>query len=407
MGFILGIDKYNNEKYSEFGKAKLSSYCFFYSRKYIIDFIEKNKCIVKITYSPLRASQKLKKMMDTAVAVMELDERMIPLDVVLKQNVTMEMAAALGALSATTAIVSTNSQPDEIDFVSDHGIYSYEIYSVTEYSIAFEHIGTLNEKTKDLLLSKYNLIEQSFEEMCSKHKVSTSSGNKFVKETIDTQRSRPAVDEVTTHYNPIGKNLVILSGNGKPIKFDGIKVYGLGFMETPNPPLPWTPNPDNAAGVADQTVMPIQPHSFNMDKSYGLGSTVKDDVNRYRWKVSFISADGSESPLSAPSIAISWITHGGGAPATYNNKRQAVYLENIPVGPEGTIGRKLYRTKNLKEDDEEIYYYLDTIVNNFETNYVDYTKDTRLGALAPDDSASILFPAPSTRFSATFKKIRG
>ena len=183
MGFMLGIDKYNNQKYSEFGKAKLSSYCFFYSRKYIIDFIEKNKCIVKITYSPLRASQKLKKMMDTAVAVMELDERMIPLDVVLKQNVTMEMAAALGALSATTAIVSTNNH-DEIDFVSDGGIYSYEMYSVTEYAITFEHINTLNEKAKDLLLSKYNLIEQTFDDMCSKHKVSTSSGNKFVKETI-------------------------------------------------------------------------------------------------------------------------------------------------------------------------------------------------------------------------------
>jgi DNA-directed RNA polymerase specialized sigma subunit len=184
IGFMLGIDKYNNEKYSEFGKAKLSSYCFFYSRKYIIDFIEKNKCIVKITYSPLRASQKLKKMMDTAVAVMELDERMIPLDVVLKQNVTMEMAAALGALSATTAIVSTNNH-DEIDFVSDGGIYSYEMYSVTEYAITFEHINTLNEKAKDLLLSKYNLIEQTFDDMCSKHKVSTSSGNKFVKETIE------------------------------------------------------------------------------------------------------------------------------------------------------------------------------------------------------------------------------
>ena len=183
IGFMLGIDKYNNEKYSEFGKAKLSSYCFFYSRKYIIDFIEKNKCIVKITYSPLRASQKLKKMMDTAVAVMELDERMIPLDVVSKQNVTMEMAAALGALSATTAIVSTNNH-DEIDFVSDGGIYSYEMYSVTEYAITFEHINTLNEKAKDLLLSKYNLIEQTFDDMCSKHKVSTSSGNKFVKETI-------------------------------------------------------------------------------------------------------------------------------------------------------------------------------------------------------------------------------
>lgn len=184
IGFIIGIDKYNNEKYSEFGKAKLSSYCFFYSRKYIIDFIEKNKCIVKITYSPLRASQKLKKMMDTAVAVMELDERMIPLDVVLKQNVTMEMAAALGALSATTAIVSTNTH-EEIDFVSDGGIYSYEIYSSTEYSIAFENINSLNDKSRDLLLSKYNLIDTSFEEMCSNYNVSTSAGNKFVKETIE------------------------------------------------------------------------------------------------------------------------------------------------------------------------------------------------------------------------------
>lgn len=184
IGFMLGIDKYNNEKYSEFGKAKLSSYCFFYSRKYIIDFIEKNKCIVKITYSPLRASQKLKKMMDTAVAVMELDERMIPLDVVLKQNVTMEMAAALGALSASTAIVSTNNH-EEIDFVSDGGIYSYEMYSTTEYAITFEHINSLNEKAKDLLLSKYNLIGETFDDMCSKHKVSTSSGNKFVKETIE------------------------------------------------------------------------------------------------------------------------------------------------------------------------------------------------------------------------------
>lgn len=184
IGFIIGIDKYNNEKYSEFGKAKLSSYCFFYSRKYIIDFIEKNKCIVKITYSPLRASQKLKKMMDTAVAVMELDERMIPLDVVLKQHVTMEMAAALGALSATTAIVSTNTH-EEIDFVSDGGIYSYEIYSSTEYSIAFENINSLNDKSRDLLLSKYNLIDTSFEEMCSNYNVSTSAGNKFVKETIE------------------------------------------------------------------------------------------------------------------------------------------------------------------------------------------------------------------------------
>ena len=183
IGFMAGIEKYNNDKYSEFGKAKLSSYCFFYSRKFIIDFIEKNKTIVKITYSPLRASQKLKKMMDTAVTVMEVDERMIPLDVVLKQPVTMEMAAALNALSTTTAVVSTNNH-EEVDFVSDNGVFSYEIYSSTEYLIAFEHIETLSNIAKDLLLSKYNLIDTSFDEVCSIYGVSTTWGNKFVKETI-------------------------------------------------------------------------------------------------------------------------------------------------------------------------------------------------------------------------------
>lgn len=228
-------------------------------------------------------------------------------------------------------------------------------------------------------------------------------GNELNKKTIDTQRSKPAGDEIYTHYNPIGKVLTILSGNGKPIKFDGIKVYPLGFMEPPNPPRPWNPNPDASAGVSDETVIPIQAHTFEMDKSYGLGSTTKDDTNRYRWKVSFLMDDGSESPLSAPSIPAFWTTHGGGAPPTYNNKRQGVYLENVPTGPEGTIGRKLYRTKRLTDDSEEIYYYVDTIPNNSETNYIDVTKDTRLGAVAPDEDFSILFPAPSTRFSATFK----
>lgn len=229
-------------------------------------------------------------------------------------------------------------------------------------------------------------------------------GNTLNKITIDSQRSVPAADEVYTHYNPIGKNLIILSGNGRPIKFDGVKTVGLGFMEAPNPPLPWTPNVDGSSGIADQTVMPIEPHTFKMDKSYGLGIKTKDAENLYRWKVSFLMEDGSESPLSAPSIAAGWITHHAGDP-NFDDRAQAVYLENVPLGPAGCIARKIWRTKNLQDGEtlEEIYYYVDTIINNIETNYVDYTKDTRLGAVAPNDDASILFPAPATRFSATFK----
>ena len=226
------------------------------------------------------------------------------------------------------------------------------------------------------------------------------------KVTIDAQRSVPANDEIYTHYNPIGKNLIILSGNGKPIKFDGVKTVTLGFLEAPNPPIPWNINGNGlTTTISDQTVMPITPHTFNMDKSYGLGNATTDAENRYRYKVSFIMENGSESPLSAASLHVYWKTYGASIYPIYNNRRVAVYLDSVPIGPAGTIARKIYRTKNLTNGDtiEEIYYYVDTIINNYETNYVDYTKDTRLGSLAPDDDASILFPAPSTRFSSTFK----
>lgn len=230
-------------------------------------------------------------------------------------------------------------------------------------------------------------------------------GGTLDKVTIDAQRSVPANDEVYTHYNPIGRLLVILSGNGKPIKFDGIKPYNLGFMEAPSPPVPWKPNTANTVGLADTTIMPINPHTFDMDKSYGLGSSTVDAKNRYRWKVAFLFDNGAQSPLSSASLPVDWITTGAIPGPQYDSRRQAIFLENMPVGPDGTVARILYRTKNLTDGQtsNEVYYYCDTIVNNYETEYVDYTKDTRLGANAPDDDASILFPAPSTRFSATFK----
>jgi len=261
------------------------------------------------------------------------------------------------------------------------------------------------------------LYEQAFADIVTKTfpadananmKLHYWKGNTLQNAVVDNQRSVQANDELYTHYNPIGKNLVILSGNGRPLKFDGVKAVTLGFLEAPNPPIPWGVNGDGLNfAIADQTVIPITPHSFNMDKSYGVGSATAFDENRYRYKVSFIMDNGSESPLSSASIHTYWETFSNAAPAyaIFNDRRVAIYLENVPLGPDGCIARKIYRTKNLTDGDtiEEIYYYCDTITNNNETNYVDYTKDTRLGSVAPDDDASILFPAPSTRFSATFK----
>jgi len=232
-------------------------------------------------------------------------------------------------------------------------------------------------------------------------------GNIADKIVHDNQRSVPAKDEIYTHYNPIGKNLVVLSGNGRPLRFDGVSLRPLGFLEIPSPPKCWgiALTPLAANSFSDVTLIPIIDYVVDFKQSYGLGTTTAstgaDDTVKYRWKVSFLMDDGSESPLSSASIPVTWLTP---ASTTYG-QRQCVYFEDMPLGPEGCVARLIYRTKNLSDGNTiaETFYYCDVIANNFETNYVDYTKDTKLGAQAPDDDASILFPAPGARFSATFK----
>ena len=71
----------------------------------------------------------------------------------------------------------------------------------------------------------------------------------------------------------------------------------------------------------------------------------------------------------------------------------------IPIGPTGTIARRIYRTSNAGSE----FKFLDIVRNNTDEVYVDYREDTQLGALAPNDSDSIIMPAPGGRFTATFK----
>ena len=242
-------------------------------------------------------------------------------------------------------------------------------------------------------------------------------------ETIESGRAIPAFNQAPTDYEPYGRWLIIVNGQDRAVKFDSVtkNVTSLGWSDTPSPPDPWPQDEDGdrEPGTTNGIVLDysggnVGDPTSTTTRINGLGSTTKDAVNAFRWKVSFVNESGSESPLSAPSEEARWttkeITSGTTFQQAHSLKRRAIYLEGIPRGPKGTVARKIYRTRNLGDMEpgtiaelDTIYYYVATIHNNRETNYIDYTSDNFLGADAPFPSDSILMPAPGARSAATFQ----
>ena len=239
----------------------------------------------------------------------------------------------------------------------------------------------------------------------------TGAGGGLV--TVDAFRKIPTLNEPVTDYEPFGRYLIIVNGHDKPMKFDGDRALPLGWETVPAPVTPWGTDADDLKDAGSFQNFIIQavpgksqgPGSFQ--QTIGLGYIEDNEKNAYRWKVSWISESGSESPMSAPSETINWDTVTSGATTEYDNKRQAVYLDDLPLGPPGTVARRIYRTKNLgkgsSSDATAAYYFIDEIKNNTEVSYVDYTPDQFLSTLAPDTVDSVTFPASGARFSATFK----
>ena len=165
--------------------------------------------------------------------------------------------------------------------------------------------------------------------------------------TVDAFRNLPTKNEPMTQYEPFGRYLIIVNGHDLPMKFDGDNVTPLGWIKTPNPPSPWTPTVA-AANAGEQNFALWWDPTFPFDiESYGLGDIASNAVNRYKWKVSFVSESGSESPLSFESESVSWVTLTTASPQAFSNRRQAVYLDDLPIGPDGTVARRVYRTRNI------------------------------------------------------------
>tara|TARA_R100000773_G_C4221230_1_gene120286 strand:- start:4967 stop:7111 length:2145 start_codon:yes stop_codon:yes gene_type:complete len=245
-------------------------------------------------------------------------------------------------------------------------------------------------------------------------------GSSFRLYPISTNRTLPAANEAPTQYTTYGKYLIVSNGYDKSFKYAAWPVhrhpitftpylYDLGWNTVPSAPNPW-----DVALFVSSTVLTGQavsiPFPFTAINGYtyngeGLGTntTATSDTNRYKYRVSFINNAGAESPLSEESRIITWVTEPPAAPLGQN--KYAIYIE-IPTGPEGTVARRLYRTKNFGTaavGTEFDFYFVKDINNNTEKSVYDSIPDGALGSLAPDETASILFPATRTRFSAVYK----
>jgi hypothetical protein len=191
---------------------------------------------------------------------------------------------------------------------------------------------------------------------------------------IDSDRHIRKNSEVGTQFVNLGKRLLILNGVDKPILFSGDRVYrDFGFTAAAGLPNVNDVEADYQSGTQLSSGTAIW---FPKEGTLGLG-TADDKISQYSWKVSYISDTGSESPLSATETE-SW---------TSDDYKYAATLQ-LPLGPEGTVARRIYRTKNIPNFGE-VFYFVKQINENASRWYADYIPDTFLTSPAPTDLDSV------------------
>ena len=207
-------------------------------------------------------------------------------------------------------------------------------------------------------------------------------------------------------YCEFGKWLIVTFGEGQPIKFSGwpvpaaalatnLPLYKVGFPVQPSSPRPR--KPETNPSVAFPTFSAENSLFLRRDnpRGQGLGKSA-GETNTFRYKVSFVSNTGSESPLSDPSSPVIWDTGATGSPTFEYEFCIAV---DIPTGPEGTVARRIYRTAN----NGSTYYLVDEVKNNVDETYHDLRSQDNVGSTEPLSSESISFPAQNARYCATFQ----
>tara|TARA_R100001463_G_scaffold82651_3_gene137287 strand:- start:2286 stop:4562 length:2277 start_codon:yes stop_codon:yes gene_type:complete len=234
---------------------------------------------------------------------------------------------------------------------------------------------------------------------------------------LGENRYLPSANEPGTQLTPFGRFSVIHNGNDVPIKFWGReKTSQFHFTQPPNAPIAykvdprWIDSPNDIEGGATGLAIPAvgwqeggtgTNHSSNTFDytTLGLGPTTGNGTAHYRYKVTYVTDSGSESPLSEEE-AVTWKIDNG--VALQKGKKFCVFLGEISTGGNNVVARRIYRTKNINLDaNDESFYFLKQIDDNVTTSYWDMIPDATLLSAAPVANASVIIPS-SFKLSASW-----
>ena len=248
--------------------------------------------------------------------------------------------------------------------------------------------------------------------------------------TLQSGRHMPTPTEAGAWFTDTPYGTVITNGVDRPILVNPwplgsvaeastaidrcVRPFGFSSLPSSPEPLRVNPMPKPVGNVYNPTILGSaltlwclsNPLAISDGGRWGLGFATNtathnqagDKQALFGYVVSFITSTGSEGPASEMAT-ISW-----GLPSDAEGHRHAVGLR-LPIGPEGTVARKLYRTKNYSNDyvyqGDTTLYSVDVIRNNAEELFFDAVRTGDLNQPRPELATGPL-PAPRARFSGLY-----
>ena len=233
-------------------------------------------------------------------------------------------------------------------------------------------------------------------------------------------RSIPTATESATVYVQFGDRVIVTNGQDVPLI---IRPWPLGKSAAISPsvvgqivrPLGWSGAPavpealrvqpitaavgpsggtsaNNYTGSATTNWYPVNPAAISLPSIFGMGASTGAFSNDYRFKVAFVSDTGSVSPLSLEA-EVGWDIDTGEAGYRYCPTLR------IPLGPRGTVARRVYCTVNGGNQ----YYFVADVRNNIEELFHAARRSSSFSVAAPGPGESSIFPGRYAHVCAVFK----
>lgn len=344
-----------------------------------------------------------------------------------KQHQGQDLRLLPGADTATL-IENWRYDPDSQGWVADRGwepLINFDIGTTDTWTVSsriFSDFHSLYVWQNKVGTDKYIITEQQGVLRCVSRSKENADPDVFI---IDSGRQLPTADYAGTQYVPYGRFLLIMNGATTPIKFYGFQHYGPGFGVPPNGQLPFGfTEPTSPVSIYPVSVdnaykapanlggrVGLTPNRMDRRASdqgewatvsagrvpvgstyYGLGSTTQGAQNTYSYRVSYVTDTGSESPLS-DEVNVSWKqSDATGEGSEINRLRMSVVLSHVPVGPPGTVARRIYRTRRKvsQEGQGDLYWLVTTIPDNCTDFWIDTVPDAQLVTAAPLPTDSVV-----------------